>query len=113
LIYLLAELVCENDEELLWLDRRFAMLYDVLQESKAYQRIKQEGREEGELQALHRTVLTVVQARFPEIVQLATKRTAEIHDAAALETLILNLSLAQTLEEAGQYILALDEEQES
>ena len=28
------------------------MLYDVLQESKAYQRIKQE----GELQALHRTV---------------------------------------------------------
>jgi predicted transposase YdaD len=113
LIYLLAELVCENDEDLLWLDRRFAMLYDVLQESKAYQRIKQEGREEGELQALHRTVLTVVQARFPEIVQLATKRTAEIHDAAALETLILNLSLAQTLEEAGQYILALDEEQES
>jgi len=109
LTYLLAELVCENDNDLLWLDRRFAMLYDVLQESRAYQRIKQE----GELQALHRTLLTVIQARFPGIVQLATKRTAEIHDPATLETLILNLSLAQTLEEARQYMLALDEEQES
>jgi len=113
LIYLLAELICENDNDLLWLDRRFAMLYDVLQESRAYQKIKQEGREEGELQALHRTILTVVQARFPGIIQLVTKRTAEIHDPAVLDTLILNLSLAQTPEEARQYILALDEEQES
>jgi len=85
------------------------MLYDVLQESRAYQRIKQE----GELQALHRTLLTVVQARFPGIVQLATKRTAEIHNPAALETLILNLSRAQTLEEARQCMLTLDEGEES
>lgn len=113
LIYLLAELICENDDDLLWLDRRFAMLYDVLQESRAYQKIKQEGREEGELQALHRTLLTVVQARFPGIVQLATKRTAEVHDPAALEDLIVKLSLAQTLEEARQYMLALDEEEKS
>ena len=88
------------------------MLYDVLQESKAYQRIKQEGREEGrkegELQALHRTLLTVVQARFPGIVQLARKRTAEVHNIAALEDLIVKLSLVQTLEEARQYILALE-----
>jgi predicted transposase YdaD len=113
LIYLLAELICENDDDLLWLDRRFAMLYDVLQESRAYQKIKQEGREEGELQALHRTLLTVVQARFPGIVQLATKRTAEVHNIAALEDLIVKLSLAQTLEEARQYMLAMDEGEES
>jgi len=113
LIYLLAELVCENDDDLLWLDRRFAMLYDVLQESRAYQKIKQEGREEGELQALHRTLLTVIQARFPGIVQLATKRTAEVHNTAALENLIVKLSLAQTLEEARQYMLTLDKEEES
>ncbi len=109
LIYLLAELVCENDNDILWLDRRFAMLYDVLQESRAYQRIKQE----GELQALHQTLLAIVQARFPGIVQFATKRTAEVHNTAALEDLIVKLSLAQTLEEARQYMLALDEEQES
>lgn len=117
LLYLLAELVCENDDDLLWLDRRFAMLYDVLQESRAYQKIKQEGREEGrkegELQALHRTLLTVVQARFPGIIQLATKRTVEVHDPVTLETLILNLSLAQSLEEARQCMLTLDEDQES
>jgi len=112
LIYLLSELVCENDNDLLWLDRRFAMLYDVLQESRAYQKIKQEGREEGrkegELQALQRTLLTVVQARFPGIVQLARKRTAEVYNIAALEDLIVKLSLVQTLEEARQYILTLE-----
>ena len=109
LIYLLAELVCENDNDILWLDRRFAMLYDVLQESRAYQRIKQE----GELQALHQTLLAIVQARFPGIVQFATKRTAEVHNTVALEDLIVKLSLAQTLEEARQYMLTLDKEEES
>jgi len=89
------------------------MLYDVHQESRAYQKIKQEGRKEGELQALHRALLTVVQARFPGIVQFATKRTAEVHNTADLEDLIVKLSLAQTLEEARQYMLALDETQES
>ena len=89
------------------------MLYDVLQESRAYQKIKQEGREEGELQALHRTLLTVIQARFPGIVQLATKRTAQVHNTAALENLIVKLSLAQTLEAARQYMLTLDKEEES
>ena len=71
------------------------------------------GVKEGELQALHRTLLTVVQARFPGIVQLATKRTAEVHNTAVLEDLIVKLSLAQTLEEARQCMLTLDKEEES
>jgi hypothetical protein len=113
LIYLLAELVCENDEDLLWLDRRFAVLYDVLQESKAYQRIKQEGREEGELQALHQALLAIVETYFPTIVGLVTKQTSEVQNPMVLQKLIVKISRAQTLEEARQYMLALDEEQES
>ncbi len=116
LAYLLAELICEDDDDILWLDRRFAMLYDVLQESRAYQKIKQEGREEGrkegELQALHQTLQTIVQARFPELADLATKRIAPVHDPTVLETLIVNISLAQTMEEAKQHLLTLDEGEE-
>jgi hypothetical protein len=92
LIYLLAELICENDDDLLWLDRRFAMLYDVLQESRAYQRIKQE----GELQALHQTLLAIVETYFPTIMHLATRRTSEIQDPAVLQKLIVKVGRAQT-----------------
>ena len=109
LIYLLAELVCENNDDLLWLDRRFAMLYDVLQESKAYQRIKQE----GELQALHQMLLTIVETYFPTIVGLVTEQTSGIQNPMVLQNLIVKIVRAQTLEEARQYMLALDEEQES
>ncbi len=109
LIYLLAELVCENDNDLLWLDRRFAMLYDVLQESRAYQRIKQE----GELQALHQTLLAIVETYFPTIMHLATRCTSEVQDSVVLQNLIVKLGHAQTLEEARQYMLALDKAQES
>ncbi len=109
LIYLLAELVCENDNDLLWLDRRFAMLYDVLQESRAYQKIKQE----GELQALRQALLAIVETYFPTIARLATKRTTEVQDPVVLQNLIVKVGRAQTLEEARQYMLALDEEEES
>lgn len=119
LIYLLAELVCEDDHDILWLDRRFAMLYDVLQESKAYQKIKQEGleegllrgRKEGELQALRQTILTIIQTRFPKIVRLAKKQTAVVDDPAVLQELITYLITAQTVEEARQHLLALDEDE--
>jgi predicted transposase YdaD len=97
------------------------MLYDVLQESKAYQKIKQEGREEGlfqgrkegELQALRQALLAIVETYFPTIARLATKRTTEVQDPVVLQNLIVKVGRAQTLEEARQYLLALDEEQES
>lgn len=119
LLYLLTELACENDDDIHWLDRRFAMLYDVLQESKAYQKIKQEGleegllrgRKEGELQALHQTILTIIQTRFPKIVRLAKKQTAVVDDPAVLQELITYLITAQTVEEARQHLLALDEDE--
>ncbi len=95
------------------------MLYDVLQESKAYQKIKQEGleegllrgRKEGELQALRQTILTIIQARFPKIVRLAKKQTAVVDDPAVLQELITHIITAQTEEEARQHLLALDEDE--
>ncbi|HKF39154.1 MAG TPA: hypothetical protein VKB35_19820 [Ktedonobacteraceae bacterium] len=112
LIYLLAELVCENNDDLLWLDRRFAMLYDVLQESRAYQKIKREGREEI-LQEVTLKLLGIVEARFPDILDWARKQTTSIDDPTVLVDLAIKMSMAQTVEEAKQNLLMLDEEQES
>jgi len=101
------------------------VLYDVLQESRAYQKIKQEGREEGreeglfqgrkegELQALRQALLAIVETYFPTIARLATKRTTEVQDPVVLQNLIIKIGRTQTLEEARQYMLALDEEQEN
>jgi hypothetical protein len=89
------------------------MLYDVLQESKAYQRIKQEGREEGELQALRQTLLAIVETYFPTIVGLVTKQASGVQNPLVLQNLIVKIGRAQTLEEARQYMLTLDEEQEN
>jgi predicted transposase YdaD len=111
LIYMFAGLVFENEDDRKWLKRRFAMLEEILEESWAYQEIMQKGRDEGKLQALHQTLQTIVRARFPELVHLAAKRTAPIHDPRVLETLIVNISLAQTVEEAKQHLLTLDEDE--
>ena len=93
------------------------MLYDVLQESRAYQKIKQEGREEGrkegEIQALHQALLAIIETYFPTIMHLATRRTSEVQDPVILQNLIVKIGRAQTLEEARQYMLTLDEEQEN
>src|SRR2546422_373758 len=40
------------------------MLYDMLQDTPAFQAIREEGREEGR-EALRRALLAIVQARFP------------------------------------------------
>ena len=115
LLYLLTELVCEDDNDILWLERRFTMLYDVLQQSKAYQKIKQEGREEGhkagELDALRQAILAIVQVRFPEMVQLTKKQTDAVDNPAVLQKLVTSFVTAQTAEEARQHLLALDDEE--
>ena len=83
------------------------MLKDRLGDTPAYQRYLKE----GELKALHQAVLGVVQARFPELVPLAKKQTDVITDPAILLDLTIKMSAAQTLQEAGQTLLALDGEQ--
>lgn len=92
------------------------MLYDVLQESPAYQKIKQEGREEilREIrQEVTQKLLGIVEARFPDMLDWARKQTTSIDNPAILVDLAIKMSMAQTVEEAKQNLLMLDEEQES
>jgi flagellar biosynthesis/type III secretory pathway protein FliH len=119
----------ENTTDLEWLHRRLSEMHNILRESPFYQEILQEGREEGrqegreegrqeglekgrqeKLQVLRDTLLNVVQARFPKMVRLAKGQAAIIDDPAALESLIVQVSIAQDAKEAKRALL--DEEDE-
>ena len=88
------------------------MLYDVLQESRAYQKIKQEGREEI-LQEVTQKLLGIVEARFPDILDLARKQTTSIDDPTVLVDLAIKMSIVQSPDEAKQNLLMLGQERES
>jgi len=109
--YALASKVLKDD--LKWLKRRFAMLGDILRETPVYQEVLAEGLEkgleqgikEGELRAQRRTLLDIVQERFPEIAHLAKKQAEAIDDPEALRRLTVKMSIVQTSKEAEQYLL--------
>jgi predicted transposase YdaD len=107
--YALATKVLKND--LPWLRKRFAMLNDFLRDSPAYQEVLAEGSEkglkEGELLAQRRTLLDIVQERFPEIVPLAKKQAESIEDPEMLRHLTVKMSIVQTSKEAEQYLLSV------
>jgi hypothetical protein len=64
------------------------------------------------LQELRQTLVKIVRLRFPNVVRLAKKLTADIEDSAILRDLIIKMSIAQTSEEAVMYLLEVDENEE-
>ncbi len=101
-------------------------MHDILREAPFYQEILQEGREKGleeglerglleglekgrqeKLDALRQTLLNFVQARFPspKMIRLAKGQAAMINDPKILQDLTLKVGLAQTAEEAQNYLL--------
>ena len=107
------------------------MLRDVMRETWAYQNTPQEGHEEeipqrfqqAFLQGIHQahkeillelrqTLVKIVRLRFPNVVRLAKKQTANIEDSAILRDAIVKMSIAQTAEEAVVYLLEVDEDED-
>jgi predicted transposase YdaD len=89
------------------------MFQDILRESWVYQELVEEGVEKGreqELQRQRQTIVGYVQRRFPEITALAEQQIAKITDPETLQTVILELLDAQTIEEARQIFLNLDKD---
>ena len=89
-----------------WLLRSMHEMQDILRETPYYQEILKEGRQEA-LEALRRTLVRIVQARFPnpKMIRQAKGQAAIIEDPTVLENLILKVSLAQTAEEAENHLL--------
>ena len=100
------------------------MLDEIIRESPAYKRLikkayeqsVQEGLErileqvrQEELQQLWQLLVKIVKARFPRLERLARKQGIVIEEAEVLTDLIVKVSAAQTMEEARQHLLAVDE----
>lgn len=113
---LIAGMVMKQPMQQEMLRRMFAMYRDILEESWVYQEILREGREKGLTEGLEkgqatgeqRALLALIQKRFPDILQVATKRISVITDTFRLEKLIGELSVAQTSEEALQMLNTFD-----
>ena len=115
LTYIFAALALVKEADRQWLKRRFGMFEDALKDSWAYQEILQEGelkgKEEGKLEErlvslqLQRQVFdSLVQDRFPHIVELANERSNTIDKPEVLQALILRLFKVKTEEEARRIL---------
>jgi len=125
---LLASLVFKDNLEYSnWLDRRFSMLRDILQETSAYQQIFQEGEDkgyqdgikegvkegmkegvkEGEILGLRQLLMDILQKRFPDVVQLAAPQVNVVNDPALLHGTILKMIEIQSMEEVLRLLLEL------
>ena len=113
--YALASLVFRSEGDKKMLKRRFAMLGEILCDSWVYQEIMDEGRDEGLrqglqqgiqqereefLQTLRNLLIGTLQATFPDLVQLAIRRTPSMKDPAILQNVTLKLLTAKNIEEA-------------
>jgi len=123
-----------------WLMRRFAVLQDILQDTPAFQQIfalgeekgleigLEKGREEGLQQGLEKgrqaerqeivqksreTLLKLVVQRFPKLKTLARKQALLMEQPQILDDLILMIALARTQEEALDYLLTWDTQNET
>jgi len=101
---LLSSLVFTSGPDKEWILWRFNQMQNILRETWAYQVIMQE----GELRALRQAVLDIVQERFSEIISFARKQIDDIQDPETMHRLIVKMSIAQTPEEALQYLFTVD-----
>lgn len=111
LTYGLASLILTNEADQDWLARRFGMLYDILKDTRAFQDLTKEVREEsmqqgmqqGKVEGLRLTVLDMVEARFAsfELVKQAREVVEQINDLETLRHFAVKVAL---LQEPGEVI---------
>lgn len=94
------------------LRRMFAMYRDTLEDSWVYQEILREGQEKGLNQGLslgeQRALLAIIQKRFPDIVPFVRQQISGMTDTNLLESLIADISVAQTSQEALEVLSVLN-----
>ena len=109
---LFASLAFASLDDQRWLERRFKMLDDILRETPIYKSIERRAREEEQqqrLSSLRQKLLMLLQKRFPQLQQLASKRLAQITRPDVLEDLMVQLALAQDPNEAQEALLSLEQ----
>ena len=92
------------------------MYKDILEESWVYQELIRRGVEQGlekglvqgldrgQTQGEQRALLTIIQKRFPGILETSRELVSKITDAGKLETLIGEVSVAQNAQDVLQML---------
>lgn len=109
LSYGLASLALKKMDDQEWLQRRFRMLDEILNETWAFKELRQRGMEEGLEKARQQDfslLSSFVQARFPILMPLAEECRQVITSNDILQQLILKVTLAPSEDEAKQHLLA-------
>jgi hypothetical protein len=106
---LFAGLAFAAPEDKAWCRRRFAMLKDIFAGTPQHEYYLQLTREEVSqslLQAQRKSLLMIVQARFPKLVKLAKAQAEQIKDMIILEEVVGKVGAAQSAEEATDVLLS-------
>lgn len=106
---LIAAAVFEDEDDLAWIEWRFAAMEELFENSRYYQQITQKAEKQGLEKGIHQSIETVVQARFPALIELAKDRLGHIQDQATLQQVLVAMSTAQTEKKARRYLLSLNE----
>lgn len=97
-------------DDLKYLERKHTMLRDILQESWTYQKIHgdglvegiEKGRVEGRVETAHKSIVTVAQARFPELLAYVKDQVAPLTDEKQLQDILSMIAIARTAVDVKQ-----------
>jgi hypothetical protein len=117
---LFASLAFTDPQDRQWLERRLAMLEDILSEAPLYKSLIARGEEQGlekgleqglekglekQLRSLREMLLSLLKKRFSHLSKQAQEISLTINNPDVLQNLILNIAIAQNEKEAEQYLL--------
>ncbi len=111
-----ASMVFVDESDKVWLERKVAMLDDIIRDTWFYQKIWREGcekgleegleeglekgRAEGRMEGMRQIILDTVQERFPALVDFAQQQLQPVNDLARLRQLHSRLVVATSVEDA-------------
>lgn len=75
-----------------------------------FQQGLQLGQRLGQRRALEDAIIAITMRRFPQLINQSVHITEHIKHPAALQQVLLKISLAPTIEEAREYLLQIDDE---
>ncbi|GHO98282.1 hypothetical protein KSF_083300 [Reticulibacter mediterranei] len=109
---LFASLAFTDPQDRRWLERRLAMLEDILSEAPLYKSLIARGEEEGrekerekQLLSLRTTLIDLFQESFPQLSVLAQEKLPVISDPDVLQKLIVRVARARDEKDAKTYLL--------
>ena len=99
--------VLKSAEDRAFLERKYMMLDEMLKDNWVYQKMLDEGREEGRIEGARNSIETVARARFPELLAYVKDQLVSVADEATLQDILNMIVTAETASDLRQVLSAL------